>query len=364
MSKVLHPLLLLVGKMVHAQLVPSTVEAENKILRSRVKDKVIPSTEPCSDRTRLRSPRTEGIMSAAPHGQGGAKEAPRGRELMSRPGTTLMCLWFGTMLTLCGCGRKTSDKKPPEPDRAAALGQAGAPVSGEVEGAGPEPVTEKDERAALVVRLTELGDKLLVRDSGRAVVAYQVAMSYDPNNAALKTKLEAARDGKEERVGLSAASARYKVIVGKAIDVVLAKWEPLSAEMQLTEMRMFLDERLVGDLQCANATNSVTAQAEDGAMTLGREHWIKDGFVQQELLPSGWPKVIPDPWDYRKKICRLNFFMAEPALTLAEVQKEYGKLEGVYVSVSGDESTTAATYGRIRLICREGKVIGVVFLGY
>ena len=47
MSKVLHPLLLLVGKMVYAQLVRENefLRVENRILRRRAKDKVIPTPE-------------------------------------------------------------------------------------------------------------------------------------------------------------------------------------------------------------------------------------------------------------------------------------------------------------------------------
>ena len=45
MAKVLHPILLLAAKVVHAQLVRENefLRLENKILRSRVKDKVIPT---------------------------------------------------------------------------------------------------------------------------------------------------------------------------------------------------------------------------------------------------------------------------------------------------------------------------------
>ena len=47
MSKVLHPILLLAAKFVHAQLVRENgfLKLENRILRSRVKDKVIPTPE-------------------------------------------------------------------------------------------------------------------------------------------------------------------------------------------------------------------------------------------------------------------------------------------------------------------------------
>jgi regulator of replication initiation timing len=49
MSRILHPLLLLAAKVVYAQLVRENefLKIENKILRSRVKDKVVPTPENC-----------------------------------------------------------------------------------------------------------------------------------------------------------------------------------------------------------------------------------------------------------------------------------------------------------------------------
>ena len=151
-----------------------------------------------------------------------------------------------------GCSDQSATTTPSPSDRTS----TGSPPEAE---APPMPDDEQSlggERERLIARLVAAGDKAMTKDKNVASRYYAFASLYAPNDDDIERKLEEAQEGVEQRLIVGQEYDHAVAFVKTVGSEGFGGWPEVSAEMELVDLRILLDSRLVGDLHYTSAQMS------------------------------------------------------------------------------------------------------------
>jgi hypothetical protein len=222
-----------------------------------------------------------------------------------------------------------------------------------------------NQKAELIQKLIARGNQLLAARSPGAKVAYELASIYDTKNPAIQGWMKNIHKANLKYTSVVVTGERISKILAGDAEIIFSRWPRQVAEMETTELRILLDEKLVGNLECGHAVIKAWKHTKNESVTASIDSfWTGGGLRRQEILRSGWPRLSGNPDATNARVFHATFFMAKPELTLRQVKKTYGEPRDGGLSTDKKSGTIIATYGRLRFICRNGKVDGILLMGY
>jgi len=176
--------------------------------------------------------------------------------------------------------------------------------------ADPGKADNRSERGKLIADLVTRGDELAKQDKSLASWAYWFACFYDPTNIELAAKAKPGINLGEEQIG------RVVSVIEKSASDAYVDWPKPTPETDIIELRILLNPKLVGNLQC--------------------------GDFRPET--GGGAKI----------------FVSRPSMKLEKASEEYGESSSKHVLPK--YALTIITYGRVRLLAdKAGEIFAVLY---
>jgi len=176
-----------------------------------------------------------------------------------------------------GCAEQTSPKMHTQMDRAKTGSarhaedtvqeeqeEAVSPIeTGAIDVVGESPGGEREQ---LIARLVRSGDEAMSQDKNLACRYYSFASLYAPSNDKIKAKLAEAEAGAEFRLPDSQGHTHFLSFWQTISSDAFGKWPKATAEMEIADLRVLLDPRLVGTLDCRGMTDMSTGETAGEAV--------------------------------------------------------------------------------------------------